>query len=396
MRAQNTWSQVANFGGGERERAVSFVIGGHAYVGTGLDSANICRKDFWEYDPGSNSWTQKADLPGSQRRDGIGFAIGNRGYVGTGINGYIAWAGSKKADFYEYNPITNTWATKKSWEGNFGGGIYYASSFATETKGYLVCGKLGPSSYSNELWEYDPVTDDWFKKANFPGGSRYGTSSFSISGKGYVGCGADENYYRKDFYVYDPQSDIWEQIADFAGNPRFNAVGLEISGRGFVGLGTDGGYKKDFFEYNPATDNWVSKANFPGAERRSCVAFTIGNDGYVGTGKGASGIKRSVYKYKPYFLIIGEPNNAKLASSVTPNPVHQTAIISCNKVENLQTAKLNIFNTNGILVYTDENYNNAKFQFKKNNLTAGIYIYEIQIIDINNHSDFTSGKIYIQ
>ena len=184
--SQNTWSSIASFGGGERERAVSFVVGGRAYVGTGLDTSNTCKKDFWEYDPGSNSWSQKADMPGSQRRDAIAFAIGNRGYVGTGINGFIAWTGSKKDDFYEYNPITNTWTEKDNWEGNFGGGIYYASAFATPLKGYLVCGKLGSSYYSNELWEYDPVADDWVKKANFPAGTRYGATAFSIAGAGTI------------------------------------------------------------------------------------------------------------------------------------------------------------------------------------------------------------------
>ena len=94
--AQNTWSSIASFGGGERERAVAFVIGNRAYVGTGIDSANICKSDLWEYDPGTNSWTQKANVPGSGRRDAIAFAIGNRGYVGTGLNGILAWAGTKQ------------------------------------------------------------------------------------------------------------------------------------------------------------------------------------------------------------------------------------------------------------------------------------------------------------
>ncbi|MBK8341838.1 MAG: hypothetical protein IPL12_00140 [Bacteroidetes bacterium] len=67
-KSQNTWSTIASFGGGERERAIAFVIGSRAYVGTGIDSANICKSDLWEYDPGTNSWTQKANVPGSGRR----------------------------------------------------------------------------------------------------------------------------------------------------------------------------------------------------------------------------------------------------------------------------------------------------------------------------------------
>lgn len=394
---QNTWSTIASFGGGERERAVSFVVGGRAYVGTGLDTSNTCKKDFWEYDPGSNSWSQKADLPGSQRRDAIAFAIGNRGYVGTGINGFIAWTGSKKDDFYEYNPITNTWTEKDDWEGNFGGGVYYASAFATPLKGYLVCGKLGSSYYSNELWEYDPVTDDWVKKANFPAGTRYGASAFSIAGKGYVGCGADEDYYRNDFYEYDPQTNIWKQIADFPGSPRFNAVGLEISGRGFVGLGTDGGYQKDFYEYNPATDTWMQKASIPGSERRSCVAFTIGNYGYVGTGKGPDGVKRSMYKYKPYFLAVPEDyNDTRLATSVSPNPMHQNTVIGFDKPLNMASANLKVFNTNGVMVFAENNSTEDNFNFYRNDLAAGIYLYEIQIMEQDGNAKYATGKIYIQ
>ena len=245
--AQNTWSSIAPFGGGERERGVAFVIGGRAYVGTGVDSANLCRSDIWEYDPGTNSWTQKANLPGPGRRDAIAFTIGSRGYVGTGINTILAFTGTKRRDLYEYNPITNTWTAKDNWPGNFNGGVYYASGFSAGDKGYLICGKYGPSYYSDELWEYDPVINDWTKKQSIPGGTRYGVTAFSIAGKGYVGCGSDENYFLNTFYEYDPQTDEWTEKATFPGSPRFNAVGLAISGRGYIGMGTDGGYQKDFY-----------------------------------------------------------------------------------------------------------------------------------------------------
>ncbi len=393
--SQNTWTSIASFGGGERERAISFVIGDRAYVGTGIDSANICRKDIWEYDPGTNSWTQKADVPGTARRDAIAFSIGNRGYVGTGLNGVIAWTGSKKDDFYEYNPITNLWTAKKDWEGNFGGGIYYASAFATSTKGYLVCGKLGSSYYSGELWEYDPLVNDWIKKANFPPGTRYGASAFSIAGKGYVGCGSDEDYYRNDFYEYDPQSNVWTQKADFPGSPRFNAVGLSIMERGYIGMGTDGGYQKDFYEYNPLTDNWMQKANLPASERRSCVGFTIGNYGYVGIGKGVDGVKRGMYKYKPFFLFIGEDDELRLTATVSPNPVNQNAAICFTGNKNIASAQLIVFNSKGAAVLLDDNNSSSTFNFQRNNLPSGLYLYEIKTIDKDGVTNFISGKLYL-
>jgi len=392
-KSQNTWSTIASFGGGERERAIAFVIGSRAYVGTGIDSANICKSDLWEYDPGTNSWTQKANVPGSGRRDAIAFAIGNRGYVGTGLNGILAWAGTKRKDFYEYNPITNTWTTKDEWEGNFGGGVYFASAFSVNDKGYLVCGKFGPSYYSNELWQYDPVTNDWSKKANVPGGTRYGVTAFAMNGKGYVGCGADENYYVNSFYEYNPNTDVWTERAPFPGSPRFNAIGLAINGRGFIGLGTDGGYQKDFYEYDPVSDHWMQKASIPGAERRSCVAFTIDGYGYVGTGKGVDGVKRSMYKYKPYFLFANENIGEKIAAEVYPNPVQQHANITVKNIENADL-ELTVFNANGAAVAHQKIQGNT-FNFNRGILPDGIYVYEITVTN-NTEKNYLSGKLFLQ
>lgn len=397
MHAQNTWSSIAAFGGGERERAVSFVIGDRAYVGTGVDSANACRKDFWEYDPGSNSWTQKADLPGVARRDAIAFAIGNRGYVGTGMNGFIAWSGSKKKDFYEYNPITNTWTMKANWPGNFGGGVYYANGFATSTHGYLVCGKFGSSYYSNETWEYDPLANTWIQKGNFPGGTRYGAAAFAIGNIGYYGCGADENYFRNDFWQFDPQTNTWLQRADFPGSPRFNPVGIEIGGRGFIGMGTDGGYQKDWYEYNPMTDHWMNKAELPGSERRSCAAFSIGGFGYVGTGKGPDGVKRSMYKYKPYFFEKGDDNDAhRVAATVFPNPITDRANIKIESDAEITTATLRVFDINGRQIFYSEELQSEIFTFDRNQLPAGLYVYEIKSVDTEGNDQFTTGKLYLR
>ncbi|HMX04688.1 MAG TPA: kelch repeat-containing protein [Chitinophagales bacterium] len=389
--AQNTWSPVADFAGGERERAVAFTIGGRAYVGTGVDSANVCKKDFWEYDPGSNSWTQKADLPGSQRRDAIAFTIGNRGYVGTGLNGLVAWSGTKKKDFFEYNPITNTWTAKDDFEGNSGQGIYYASAFATTTKGYVICGKFGPSWYSNELWQYDPATDDWVKKANFPAGSRYGVSAFAIGDKGYVGCGADENYFTNDFYEYNEATNTWSEKASFPGSPRFNASAFAIDTRGFIGMGTDGGYQKDLYEYNPATDSWMQKANFPASERRSCVAFTINGYGYLGTGKGPTGLKRGMYKYKPYFFLQNETDDYRLAAVVDITGNTPRIIVQQSDVNTSYT--LHVFNINGQLVF--QNHQSGNGEFAIGDLHAnGLFVYEIAATDINGEIQYTSGKLF--
>src|SRR5580765_7934112 len=83
-RAQDNWTQKADFGGGQRSMAVAFSIGDKGYVCTGHDGGGILKNDLWEYDPATNVWTKKADFPGPARNWAVGFSIRSKGYVGTG------------------------------------------------------------------------------------------------------------------------------------------------------------------------------------------------------------------------------------------------------------------------------------------------------------------------
>jgi hypothetical protein len=62
-----------------------------------------------------DSWTQKASVGGTQRNDAVGFSIDSlgKGYVGTGGDG----TGGFLNDFWEYNPSTNVWTQKANYPG---------------------------------------------------------------------------------------------------------------------------------------------------------------------------------------------------------------------------------------------------------------------------------------
>src|ERR1043166_3625059 len=81
-RAQDTWTQKADFGGGRRLGLVGFSIGSNGYLGIGENSSLKILKDFWEYDPAADTWTQKADFGGGKRGDAVGFSIDGKGYIG--------------------------------------------------------------------------------------------------------------------------------------------------------------------------------------------------------------------------------------------------------------------------------------------------------------------------
>src|SRR3954468_6201863 len=106
---------MANMGAMARSTAFSFTIGGKGYAGTGVDSVLKVLKDFWEYDTLTNTWTQKADFGGGTRFNGVAFTIGNKGYAGLGSSTYPSY--TWVTTWYEYDPTTNIWTQK----GNFPG-----------------------------------------------------------------------------------------------------------------------------------------------------------------------------------------------------------------------------------------------------------------------------------
>jgi hypothetical protein len=60
------------------------------------------KDDFWEYDPIANTWIRKANYGGGIREDAVAFSIGKKGYFGIGIGG--AGYNPSVSDFWEYTP----------------------------------------------------------------------------------------------------------------------------------------------------------------------------------------------------------------------------------------------------------------------------------------------------
>lgn len=316
--AYNYWIKKADFAGLKRERAVSFTVGDYAYVGTGVDTAEMVRDDFWKYDPILDSWTQVATFPGVARRNAVAFAIGNKGYVGTGFSHAESLMGVELADFFEYDATTNQWTQKANYPGT---AVYFATGFAVEDKGYICGGKRGPNNYTSALYEFNPGTNTWSAKANFPGGVRYQLSSFVIENSAYVGLGTDQDMYRNDIWEYKPSQNQWTQRADLPASERAASHTFSIGFRGFVCMGTNGGYLDDLWEYNPYDNEWSVRATYGGSKRKGGIAFSLLGRGYVGTGKGNSGKKQTMYQYVPGAWV-GTKELPSLSYNIYPNPAH--------------------------------------------------------------------------
>jgi hypothetical protein len=343
---ENFWTVKSDFAGLKRERSVAFTIDNLAYVGMGVDTAEVTKNDLWSYDPLTDSWTQKANLPGVARRNAIAFTINGKGYVGTGYSQAESILGVELSDFWEYNPTTNSWTQRASYPV----AIYFATGFAIGNKGYVCGGKTGPNFYTAQMYQYDPVTNQWTPRAPFPGGVRYQLASFVIENSGYVGLGTDQDMYRKDWYEYKPSLDQWIQRADLPASERGSTHDFAIGSRGFICMGTNGGYLDDLWEYNPANDTWYVRATYGGSKRKNGVAFALYGKGFVGTGKGYDGKKASMYEYTPGAWVGLSEQNLE-AIQIYPNPAENEIHLQSTSDE---IDRVEICSLTGQVVFTSE------------------------------------------
>ena len=269
----DTWSQKANFSGTARVFASGFSIGNKGYVGCGDDNntANLHgSKDFWQYDPAINQWNRKSDFGGVPRRGAVGFSIGAKGYIGAGRidepkQGAPAYD-FKFKDFWEYDPVADKWTQKEDIGGTLGKVVAFAAGFTIGNKGYVGTGH-DLTAFIKDFWEFDPTyvdpitnqnTGKWYRKADFPSTARYGAVGMGIGEYGYIGTGMIPGGLANDLWEYDPKSDNWTRRADFKGAKRYLAASFSIGNAGYIGAGQidatvyPGIYARDFWQYTPA------------------------------------------------------------------------------------------------------------------------------------------------
>src|SRR5687767_59645 len=81
--------------------------------------------------------------------------------------------------------------------------------FSVGGKVYLALG--GNTTTTNQVWEFDTLTNNWTQKNNFPGVARGGAFAMVYNNKVYVGLGFDGTNYLTDIWEYTPSNDSWIQ-----------------------------------------------------------------------------------------------------------------------------------------------------------------------------------------
>jgi N-acetylneuraminic acid mutarotase len=255
-------------------------------------TAFTCSKDE---DPSSSlgSWIQLNSFPGEGRNDGISFSLLGKGYWGLGGN----TSNSFLRDMWAYDPATDSWTQKNDFPFDLPG----VAAAATNEKGYVM-------TYFGSLYEYSPVTDTWKYLISFPGGYRPGITGFVLGGNVYFGTGnnvvidADDQFTTfNDFWKYDVSQNKWIPIADLPGVPRTGAVSFVIGDNAYVGIGFNGigapPFFKDMWSYNATTNAWTQIADFPEPNATVGIVFSNTTKGYIGVNENNETHRGVMYEY---------------------------------------------------------------------------------------------------
>ncbi len=260
-----------------------------------------------------------------------GTAYAGMGWDG-GVNNLFVW--------YKYDAAKDVWLPKKPITANIGTA---SGIFSLNGKGYTVCGSGQVTSEQNQVWEYDPITDNWTQKKDFPGAAR--DFPFAVAAGGFAFVGLGDFFlappFFSDMYKYNPVTDTWTTIAPIPvsetglvaeGGCSFSAV---VNGKIILMsiLGLNSVDINDFltaYVYDIATDQWTlyPKANIAGP-RLTPIMCQNGNKAWFGAGQTFTEIASDFYEVDLTKFLVGleETNPGFSAITVTAaNGILTTAL----------------------------------------------------------------------
>lgn len=224
-------------------------------------------------------WIQKSSLGGAGRHRATGCATSHRGYMGLGhVNGTGQDISFK--DWWEYDPASDTWTQRA----DFPVSTHGAVSFVVDN--CPVVG--GGSALSTQFYKFDPTQNNWTPIANCilpnPGDSQ----GFAVNNRGFV-------YQANQLAKYNPNTDSWSLCANAPMSFGQWTCSFVIEGSAFIKGGTQ------LWEYKPLHDQWLQRASFPGVSTGGSSGFAIQQRGYVTTGYvgGLSVVTEQVWSFHP-------------------------------------------------------------------------------------------------
>lgn len=276
-----------------RTSATAFATEDYGYVfgGRKSDDKNDLTNTLFRYDPTTDSWTELPPAPLRARVNGTACYVGGKVYIGLGFCGTIYKDQSYLRDWWEYDPITETWDTLPNYPSrNTLGVISYTDG------NYIYCLYGMCEGFTTEIVRYDIAQRKWqmLTTATNLSISVMAAAGAQIGGDCYFGTGYhiddQDTWYKVDF------EGQWQSLNHVPGRGgRSMAVCTANNryiylsgGRHFGGSLTDGHVFNDILRYDPNTDEWTLAGTLPiGTE--NMVGMTLAGKAYLGLGEAEDG-----------------------------------------------------------------------------------------------------------
>lgn len=274
-----SWTKGANYPGTALDADWVFQIGSAAFFGV---NSNV-NTEIWKYDINNDEWSQVNSFPYGARTGASALSVGNKGYMGLGIStldNSIVYN-----DWYEYDPVADSWTRKA----DLVGPLINGTTFAYNDSGYVVLGTDERGRQWDIGYRYNTISDQWSRIADRNGGGS-GAISFVLNDLAYVGY--SELNMNISFYRFGQNNwrSIINQLPDRSANDSSGTYGFSIADRGYAGG------KNGFWEYNPNDFTWTATKNNPYGTGYRALTFTNnGNAYHVFTG----GRERQVEIFTP-------------------------------------------------------------------------------------------------
>ncbi len=240
----------------------------------------------------SAGWIQRASLGSIGRHRLSCVGVGNFGYAGIGhVNG--TGVETYYSDWWQFNPGTNVWTQKADFPGNFGNGELGCHAWEFNNYAYVGLGEL----QKRALYRYDPETNSWQQMTNAPAGINFqDTQDMVIGDKAYF-----TDLVGDDLYVYNCTSDTWTFLGPLPMNWSFTYSAFTYNNLCYVKV------NNAMWMYNPVTNSWSSlgvASAFPGFARKASAEFFVNDKFYVigGHSFSTSDITDEVWEFDPTTL----------------------------------------------------------------------------------------------
>ena len=362
-----SWTQLTDFPGNQRDDGTSFTINNKAYCFTGLEPGQ-CTINGYAFDVGSETWSPMGSLPiGKERQYAAGFSYNGIGYMLGGLT----CSGACLNDFWQYSVSTNSWTALPNFPGSGRQGMI---NFVIKNKVYIIGGRPASNTAVNEVWEYNFTTTTWTQKNNIPLSGMWRGAAIAIDTVGYICYGMNNSLpeaYNHNMYRYDYINDTWSVVPNIT-LPSRNYIACAMVNKKaclYGGHDTLDVITNDIKLFNPVDTSLTTYSGIPTIGRKGTMFFSLNDVFYVTTGLDATQTRIKETWKNASFVGLKE-NEVQLNIKLYPNPANDKLSVQLNSTSK---AHVQLYNQLGELIMNEES-NDQTIEINTHLFPNGIYM----------------------